>query len=188
MKDLLVFLADGFEEIEALTVVDICRRAGLKVDTVSITDRYEVRGTHDVKVISDKNFDEINIEDYKAMYIPGGQPGATNLKKDKKVVECANLFNDEEKKIIAICAGPQVLDAANLLKENKFTCYPGVEESLKVKNPLDEAVVEDENIVTAMGPALAMLLGIKVVEILDSKEKAKEVAEGLLLPELKKFI
>ena len=70
MKDLLVFLADGFEEIEALTVVDICRRAGLKVDTVSITDRYEVRGTHDVKVISDKNFDEINIEDYKAMYIP----------------------------------------------------------------------------------------------------------------------
>lgn len=188
MKDLLVFLADGFEEIEALTIVDVLRRANLKVETVSITDRNEVRGTHDVKVIADKTFDEITIDDYKAMYIPGGQPGATNLMKDKKVVECANLFNDAEKNVVAICAGPQVLDAAGLLKDGKFTCYPGVENRLKAKDPKDEAVVVEKNIITAMGPALAILLGIKLVEILDSKEKAEEVAEGLLLHKLKKFI
>lgn len=84
MKDLLVFLAEGFEEIEALTIVDVLRRADLKVDTVSIKDRLEVKGAHGVTVLADKTFDEINIEDYKAMYIPGGQPGATNLMNDKK--------------------------------------------------------------------------------------------------------
>lgn len=188
MKDLLVFLADGFEEIEALTVVDVIRRAGLLVETVSVTDRNEVRGAHDVKVLADKTFNEINIEDYRAMYIPGGQPGATNLMKDKKVLECVNLFNDDEKKIVTICAGPQVLDAAGVLKDGKFTCYPGVENRLKVNNPLDEAVVIEDNIITAMGPALAILLGVKLVEVLISKEKAEEVADGLLLPKLKKFI
>ena len=188
MKDLLVFLAEGFEEIEALTIVDVLRRADLKVDTVSVKDRLEVKGAHGVTVLADKAFDEINIEDYRAMYIPGGQPGATNLMNDKKVVECANVFNDEERKIIAICAGPEVLDAAGLLKDGKFTCYPGVEKRLKVKDPQDEAVVVEENIITAMGPALAILLGVKLVEVLVSKEKAEEVAEGLLLPQLKKFI
>lgn len=188
MKDLLVFLADGFEEIEALTIVDILRRADLKVETVSITDRNEVRGTHDVRVLADKTFDEINIEDYRAMYIPGGQPGASNLMRDKKVLECANLFNDDEKIVAAICAGPQVLDAANLLKSGKFTCYPGVEDRLKAENPQDAAVVVENNIITAMGPAIAILLGVKLVEILGSKEKAEEVAEGLLLPKLKEFI
>ena len=188
MKDLLVFLAEGFEEIEALTIVDVLRRADLKVDTVSIKDRLEAKGAHGVTVLADKTFDEINIEDYKAMYIPGGQPGATNLMNDKKVLECSNVFNDEERKVIAICAGPQVLDAAGLLKDGKFTCYPGVEKRLKVKDPQDEAVVVEENIITAMGPALAILLGVKLVEVLVSKEKAEEVAEGLLLPQLKKFI
>lgn len=188
MKDLLVFLAEGFEEIEALTIVDVLRRADLKVDTVSIKDRPEVKGAHDMKVFADKIFDEINIEDYRAMYIPGGQPGATNLMNDKRVLECANVFNDEEKNVIAICAGPQVLDAAGLLKDKKFTCYPGVENRLKAENIVDEAIVEDNNIITSMGPALAILLGVKLVEILASKEKAEEVAEGLLLPELKKFI
>ncbi|WP_288961417.1 DJ-1 family glyoxalase III [uncultured Peptoniphilus sp.] len=188
MKDLLVFLAEGFEEIEALTIVDVLRRADLKVDTVSIKDRLEVKGAHGVTVLADKTFDEINIEDYKAMYIPGGQPGATNLMNDKKVLEFANVFNDEERKVIAICAGPQVLDAAGLLKDGKFTCYPGVENRLKVKDPQDSAIVVEDNIITAMGPALAILLGVKLVEILVSKEKAEEVAEGLLLPQLKKFI
>ena len=188
MKDLLVFLADGFEEIEALTIVDVLRRADLVVDTVSITDRNEVRGAHDVRVLADKTFDEINIEDYRAMYIPGGQPGATNLMRDKKVVECANVFNDDERIVTAICAGPQVLDAAGLLKDGKFTCYPGVENRLKVKDPQDSPVVVEDNIITAMGPALAILLGVKLVEILVSKEKAEEVAEGLLLPQHKKFI
>lgn len=92
------------------------------------------------------------------------------------------------KKIVTICAGPQVLDAAGVLKDGKFTCYPGVENRLKVNNPLDEAVVIDDNIITGMGPALAILLGVKLVEVLISKEKAEEVADGLLLPKLKKFI
>lgn len=188
MKDLLVFLAEGFEEVETLTIVDVLRRADLKVETVSVKDRLEVKGAHDVKIFADKTFDEINIEDYRAMYIPGGQLGATNLMNDKKVLECAHVFNDEGKEVIAICAGPQVLDAAGLLKDGKFTCYPGFEKRLKVKDPQDAAVVVEENIITAMGPALAILLGLKLVEVLASKEKAEEVAEGLLLPKLKKFI
>jgi len=188
MKDLLVFLADGFEEIETLTVVDACRRADLVVDIVSISDRLEVRGAHNVIVKADKIFDEINIDDYEALYIPGGQPGATNLMNDKRVVECVNLFNDDDKKVMAICAGPQVLDKAKVLKDGKFTCYPGVEERLESKDPVDEAVVTEGNITTAMGPALAILLALDVVEKLSSKEKREEVAQGLLVHKLKEFI
>lgn len=188
MRDLLVFLADGFEEVEALTVVDMARRAELKVDLVSINDRLEVRGAHDVVVKADKVFDEINIDDYKALYIPGGQPGATNLMNNKRVVECVNLFNDDEKKVIAICAGPQVLDRAKVLKNGKFTCYPGVEERLEVKDPQDKAFVVEGNITTAMGPALAVLLAVEVVKQLASEEKAEEVSKGFLLHKLKEFI
>lgn len=188
MKDLLVFLADGFEEIEALTVVDVARRAELKVDVVSINDKLEVRGTHDVIVKADKVFDDINIDDYKALYIPGGQPGATNLMNNKRVVECVNLFNDNEKKVMAICAGPQVLDRAGVLEDGKFTCYPGVENRLEVKDSQDKAFVVEENITTAMGPALAILLAVEVVRALASEEKAEEVAKGLLLHKLKEFI
>ncbi len=188
MKDLMVFLAEGFEEIEALTVVDLFRRADLKVDLISL-DRYKtVIGSHGIEVVADMSIDEVKIDDYRALYIPGGEPGATNLMNRKKVVECVGIFKESDKIVAGICAGPKVLDKAEVLKDDKFTCYPGVEKQLKAKNPVNAAVVEDENIITSMGPATAMLLAVKLIEKLASEEKAKEVADGVLLNKLQEFL
>lgn len=187
MKDLLVFLAEGFEEVEALTVVDLCRRAGLTVVMVSINDRREVEGSHGITVLADQLLDEINFEDYRGLYIPGGLPGATNLKREKRVVELVKIFAEEEKLVSAICAGPQVLDEAKVLQNGKFTCYPGVEEKLSVTEPLDVPVHRQDNIYTGMGPALAVLLGIQIVKHLAGEEKAQEVSQGFLVPKLVDF-
>lgn len=188
MKDLLVFLADGFEEIEALTVVDLARRAELKVDLVGLGDKKIIKGAHDVGVEVDLNLDELNIKDYRAIFIPGGQPGATNLMNSKKVVECVNIFNESDNIVAAICAGPQVLDKAGILQDGKFTCYPGVEKRLQADSPVDVGVFEDGNIITSMGPSTAVLLGLKLIERLISKEKSDEIAKEILLPKLKEFM
>ncbi|MDO5717335.1 MAG: DJ-1/PfpI family protein [Tissierellia bacterium] len=188
MKDLLVFVANGFEEVEALTVVDYCRRAGLEVDLVSVTDRKEVRGAHGVTVIADELLDNVSIKDYAGVYIPGGQPGATNLMKEKRVVEIVEIMKEQEKIVGAICAGPQVLDAARIIESGKFTCYPGVEQRLEVKDPLDLPVYREENVITAMGPALAICMAEKMVEALADEEKAKEISEEFLVPKLRQFI
>lgn len=188
MKDLLVFLADGFEEVEALTVIDYCRRADLTVETVSVTDRKEVRGAHDVTILADNILDNVNIKEYEGIYIPGGQPGATNLMKDKRVVQIVEIFKEEGKIVGAICAGPQVLDAAGVIEEGQFTCYPGVESRLSVKEPVDLPVYQQDNIITGMGPALAVVMAEKMVEVLAGEEKAQEISNGFLVPKLKEFI
>lgn len=188
MKDLLVFLADGFEEVEALSVVDILRRGGLSVDTCSIKDSKKVTSSHQVTVLADVHIDDIKIDNYKACYIPGGQPGATNLQNDRRIIQIVEMFKEQGKLVAAICAGPQVLDTAGVLTDEKFTCYPGVEERLKTKKRLDVPVVVDDNIITAMGPAMAPFLGYELLKILSGKKKAKEVGDGFLINKIKKFI
>lgn len=184
MKDLLVFLAEGFEEIEALTVVDYLRRVDLKVDLVSINDNLEVKSSHNVLVKADKSIQDIDLEEYRGLYIPGGLPGATNLADSEYVRNAVKKYNEEEKLVAAICAGPVVLDRCGLLEENKFTCYPGYEGNLSVKDRLDKAVVKNGNIVTSMGPSLAQVLAFELIKILGSEEKAEEVKKGVLFNKL----
>lgn len=189
MKDLLVFLADGFEEVEALTVVDIARRAGLDVVTTSITDNSKkVKGTHGIYVLADTTLSDINIEEYRALYIPGGQPGATNLQKEKRVVQTVEIFKENNKLVAAICAGPQVFDEAGTIRDGEYTCYPGVENRLKTKNPKDLPVYLDENVMTSMGPATAIVLALEIVKELLGEEKKEEIAEAFLFNKLKNFI
>lgn len=188
MKDLLILLADGFEEIEALTVCDYLRRADMEVDLVAIKDRVEVVGSHNIKIVADKLFSEINVGDYKGIYIPGGLPGATNLAKDSRIVELCEVYAQNDKKVIAICAGPIVLDRANLLKDINYTCYPGFEGNLSTQDRLDELVVEDGNIITAMGPSMAQVLAFKLIEILKDTQTAKRVKEETLFNVLKEKI
>ncbi len=188
MKDLLIFLADGFEDIEALTVCDYLRRADLNVDLVSITDSKEIVSAHGVKVMADLTFSEIIFEDYKAIYIPGGLPGATNLAEDKRVCESVEMYAQEDKLVAAICAGPIVFDKAKLLKEGKYTCYPGFEKNLETKGRVDEPIVIDENVITAMGPSFAQVLAFKLIEMLKGEEAAQAVKEGTLFTNLVEFI
>lgn len=188
MKDLLVLLADGFEEVEALSVVDIARRAGLLCETCSIKESKKVRGAHGILVISDTNLDSINIEDYRALYIPGGSEGANNLKNDPKVIEIIEVFNEDEKILAAICAGPTVLDRAKVLSDGEFTCYPGVENRMTVKDPKDLPVYVKDNVITGMGPGLSPYMGLKISEYLAGKEKTDKVKEEFLLNKLENFI
>lgn len=184
MKDLLVFFADGFEEVEALTVVDYLRRADIGVTTVSIYDRKEVEGAHGVKVITDKAFNEVDFKEFKGIYIPGGLPGAEYIRDKEEVVELIKEFNKENKLVSAICAGPTVLDKAGVLTENEFTCYPGYEGNLSTKGRQDKDVVAKDNVITAMGPALAMNMAFELIEYFKGKEVLENIKKDVLFPQL----
>lgn len=190
MKDLLIFLADGFEEIEALTVCDYLRRAGIEVELVSImTDRHRVKGAHGVEVIADKHISEIKFEDYRGVYIPGGLPGATNLAADNRVVEMVKIYeNSDDKYVAAICAGPVVFDRAGILKDGQFTCYPGYEMNLSNKNSVNKPVVQLDNVFTAMGPSFAQVIAFEIIKYLKGEEKAEEIKKDVLFDRLVNFI
>lgn len=177
----IVFLADGFEEIEALTVVDYLRRMDIQVDTLSITEEREVEGAHKIRVLSDKNIDEIkNLDSYEGVIIPGGLPGATNLRDDDKVIDIVEKMYKNNKLIAAICAGPIVLEKAGILEGKKTTSYPGFEDQLGSAIYKKDNVVKDGNIITSRGPALAVDFTIEITEYLLGKERADELKEDIL--------
>ena len=127
MKKVALFLANGFEEIEALATVDILRRAQLTVETISISDKKSVTGAHNLSVIADKTFQEANFSDVGLLVLPGGMPGAKNLNEHEELKQLISQFNEEGKLIAAICAAPMVLGGLGLLKDRRATCYPGFE-------------------------------------------------------------
>lgn len=176
-----VYLAEGFEEVEALTAVDVMRRAGIEVQTVSITGEKLVKGTHDIKVEADILYEETDHEKCEMIVLPGGLPGADYLNEHEglaKHIEC--FAKDDSKKLAAICAAPQVFGTCGILEGKKATIYPSMEGCLKGGQATDKNVTVDGNIITGMGPALAMEFALKLVEELKGKEAAEEVAAGLL--------
>ena len=179
MKKIAVFLADGFEEIEALTVVDVVRRAGMTCDMISIKDEY-VKGAHKVVIKSDKMISD-EIKEYDMIVFPGGLPGADNLAKDEKVLELVKHFNNEKKYIAAICASPAMVLSAAGIEENRYiTAYPGedFENLLEKANYVEELVVVDENLITSRGPATTLLFAYKIVDVLGGNSEA--LKEGML--------
>lgn len=180
MKKIAVFLADGFEEIEALTVVDVTRRAGFNTDIVSIEGEL-VRSAHNVFVKADKLFNEEELKDYDMIVFPGGLPGAENLANDERVKKLVKEFNDEKKYIAAICASPAMVLSAAGIEENRYiTSYPGedFENMLDKANYVEELVVVDENIITSRGPATTLLFAYKIVDLLGGNSEA--LKEGML--------
>ncbi len=175
MKKALVFIADGTEEIEVMTPVDFFRRAGLEVDLVAVKDTRKVRLAHKVYAGADKTIDEVNGENYDAFYIPGGLPGATNIRDNEKVIELIKEADAQGKILAAICAGPIVLEAGGILKDKNFTCYPGFEKEIKSGSFVDDLVVKDGNIFTGKGPAAAAQLSFALIEELLGKDKAEEI-------------
>lgn len=182
MKKVYVFLANGFEDIEALAPVDIMRRADIDVVTVSIIEDLTVVSAHGVAVMADTIFTLCDYDDASLLFLPGGMPGAANL------INCESLCELLEKKyregtcLAAICAAPSILGELGILEGHNATCYPGFEEHLHGANIDDKAfIVKDgEQLITACGPAAAMELGFTFVEKLCGKEKADEVRAGML--------
>ena len=151
MKKIAVLCKDGFEEIEALTPVDVLRRANVHVDLVGMDD-LKVTSSHQITIQMDCVFND-QIKEYDGIVIPGGLPGATNLRDDARVIEIVQQFNQEHKLIAAICAGPIVLAKAGILKDKICTCSPGF-------------VQKDDHIITGKGPAAALEFGYTILESL----------------------
>ncbi len=181
MKQVILFLAEGFEEVEALTTVDYLRRKDIIVDIVSITKEEKVKGAHNIMVLSDKTIEDIkDIESYDAVIIPGGLPGATNLRDNSQVIETVKKINESGKLTAAICAGPIVLQKAGVIKDKKVTSYPGFEDELKSGIYTHENVVRDGNVITARGPALAVDFAIEIIKYLLGEGKAEELKQDIL--------
>ena len=181
MKTIFVFLADGFEEIEALAPVDILRRAGLSVKTVSVMDEQVVAGAHGVPVLADVMFDEINAEDAEMILLPGGLPGATNLDAHQGLSQMILDFAKEEKPLAAICAAPLVFGNRGLLEGKKATCYPGFETYLKGAQYTAALVEKDGNFNTGKGPSDAMEFAFAIVEKYCGMDKVNELKQGMMI-------
>jgi len=177
-----LFLADGFEEIEALTVVDVMRRAGMDIKTVSIKSGVDVTGAHGVTVKADMTFAEADYSQAEWLIIPGGMPGSQNLADNGALCDLLRK-HARRAKTAAICAAPSlVLAPLGLLDGKEATCYPGMEENLIANNAIhrDAPVVALDNIITANGPASALLFALAIVANSLGEDIAREVGSGML--------
>ncbi len=180
---IVLFLADGFEEVEALTVVDYLRRMEIEVDMVSITNGSKVKGAHNIEVTVDKTIEEFSYKDYDGVILPGGMPGASNLRDNNIVIETVKYLNENNKLIGAICAAPIVLAKAKIIKDKNITSYPGFEDVLKEGNYIVQGVVVDGNTITGRGPAYAVNFAIEIVNYLLDDDKAIELMKDILYKE-----
>jgi len=180
-KRVLVILASGFEEIEAVTQIDVLVRAGLEVSIASVGDLM-VKGSRSIKICADIKIDDIN-PDFDACVLPGGAQGASNLSVSIKVSSLLKDMNHKGKLIAAICASPAiVLSPLGILKDKKATCYPGMQDRFSGDTTyIEKEVVVDGNIITSRGPATALWFGIAIVEALCGEEKAAGLKKELLL-------
>ena len=181
MKKVALFLAKGFEEIEALGTVDILRRAQIDIITVSTTDNNVVNGAHNIPVTADKTFNEVDFTSIDMLILPGGMPGAKNLNEHDDLKNLISDFNSKGKLIAAICAAPMVLGGLGCLDGKRATCYPGFEPELIGAKITGESVVVDENIITGKGPAFVFDFALRLVEQLLGIRDRQEVQKGLLL-------
>ena len=180
MKKVLVFIADGTEEVEVVTVVDYLRRAEIEVDLVSVMEGRKIKGAQEIYMGADKTVEEVKAADYDAFYVPGGLPGATNIRDNEMAINLLKEGFENNKIISALCAAPIVLEKAGVLENKNYTCYPSFEEKIQAGNFKEDNIVVDGNIITGRGPAIAASLAYKLIEVLVGKEKSDEVREGTL--------
>lgn len=181
MGHIYLFLAEGFEEVEALGTVDVLRRAGLPVKTVSIMGQQEVTGAHQVTVKADMLFDEEALRDAEMLILPGGMPGALNLNEHKELRHVILAYFAAGRPMAAICAAPMVYGNLGLLKGKKATCYPGFEKYLEGAVPTGALVEQDANFITGKGPGATFEFAMTIVEKFCGKAKVAELKQGMLL-------
>lgn len=189
MSKALVFLAPGFEEVEAVTIVDILRRGEVDVDLVSITDELTLTGSHAITVTADKLLAQINdFTVYDALITPGGQPGSTHLSEDPKVLEVLRQASADKKIIASICASPMVLHAAGLTEGKAGTSFPGMKDTLGFADYREDLVVRDDRLITSRGPSTALLFALELVKQLQGDAIHRNVRKALLIPLLQEQI
>ena len=181
MSKVYVFLADGFEEVEGLTAVDMLRRAKVDLTTVSIMGRKEVTGRSNITVLADCLYEEVtSFEDGNMLVLPGGMPGTTNLMQHPGVRKVVTSFAKEGKLVGAICAAPMVLEDLGLLQGKKATCYPACEENLKSAILTGAPVTVDGNLITSRGVGTAIPFALELISVLMGGEMAKKIASDIV--------
>ena len=182
MKKIGIFMADGCEEIEGLTVVDVVRRAGITIDMISITGKKEVAGAHGITFAADVLAEEADFDSYDGIVLPGGMPGTINLGKHEIVKKVITSYAAGGKLTAAICAAPSVFSGLGFLKNRKATSYPSFMEIIAgdgAKTSEDNVVV-DGNITTSRGLGTAVDFALSLISQLENDEKAKEIAESVV--------
>ena len=179
MKNLLIPISNGFEEIEAISIIDICRRANIKV-VIAGVENLEIIGAHGIKIISDEIIENISSDDFDMIVLPGGLPNAFTLADNEKVQSLLKEFKNKNRKIGAICAAPYALHKAGVLNEN-YTCYPSFEEKIRLDGyHSNNPIIIDGNVITSRGPATAMIFALEIINMLCDKETHDSVKNGLL--------
>jgi len=180
MGKILIPLAEGFEEIEAVTNIDVLRRAGLDVITAGIGSK-NIEGDHGIKIEADTEINEIDAADLDAVVLPGGMPGAANLRDSNELRNIIKQLNEENKLCAAVCAAPIVLEAAGILEGKKATSYPGFDKDMPSCNYQEERVVIDGNLITGRGPGVAMEFAMTIVEYLIDEETKIELQKSMIV-------
>lgn len=180
MAKILIPLAEGFEEIEAVTNIDVLRRAGLDVITAGIGSK-NIEGDHGIKVEADTVISEIDTADLDAVVLPGGMPGAANLRDSNELRNIIKKLNEENKLCAAVCAAPIVLEAAGILDGKKATSYPGFDKDMPSCNYQEDRVVIDGNLITGRGAGVAVEFAMTLVEYLLDKETKEELQKSMLV-------
>ncbi|SHO54104.1 DJ-1 family glyoxalase III [Anaerocolumna xylanovorans] len=174
-----LFLADGFEEIEGLTVVDLLRRAEIKIMTVSVTGSLKIAGAHGINVEADDLFENLDFEDARMLVLPGGMPGTKNLADHAGLVDLLKKFREEDKALAAICAAPSILGENGLLKGKEATCFPGYEEKLIGAKVTGARAVTDGNIITGKGMGTAIDFSLEIIRFLKENETADRIGRTI---------
>lgn len=172
---LYAFLADGFETVEALGVVDIMRRGGVEVCTVSVSDRLEVVTSHNITVLADKLFDDCDFSDADVVFLPGGLPGTKNLEAHEGLCALIDKAFADGKYIAAICAAPSVLGHRGILKGKRATCFPGYEDELDGAIATGEGFCADGKIITGKGMGKTIDFALAILEALTGKDNAEKI-------------
>ncbi|MEF2686017.1 MAG: DJ-1 family glyoxalase III [Lachnospiraceae bacterium] len=175
-----IFLADGFEEIEGLTVVDILRRAGIDISMISINGKKKVTGAHGIALDTDEDIAQCDLDGLDMLVLPGGMPGTTNLAACEKLTEALKKADQEKRGIAAICAAPSVLGDLGFLKGKKAVCYPGLESRLTGAEVLAVPVVTDGHITTSRGMGTAIAFALELTRRMKDEETAKQVGRSII--------
>ncbi len=180
MKKAYVHFAEGFEEIEALTIVDVLRRADIPTEMVSVTGQLEVSGAHGIKIITDIVFEDVNYDESIIVILPGGMPGAKNLQEHAGLAEILKSKAEKQEPVAAICAAPMVLGGLGILEGKDAVCYPGFEDELKGASIKSSLAIKSDNIITGKGPGAAFNFSLEIVKELKGENVADELSKDLI--------
>ncbi len=182
MASVLIPLADGFEELEAVTLIDLLRRAGIIVTTASLSQQLTLKASRQVKLVADKLLDDVLEQDFDMLLMPGGQPGTSNLDADERIHALIKRLQQAGKYLAAICAAPMVLASAGVLDGKRATSYPGALDPQKWPDIdiCDDPIVIDGSIMTSRGPGTAMDFALAIIELLTDKSTRDQVETSLV--------